>query len=207
MREQAVFVRKKHPHNSLHFDVESRRLILLDLRASHASSLEHSDQQPPIRSANPSLASNPLASSISSKLCFPQKAFTPLTNRLLISSTSGSFTAAKQILMYAQLRLSLISSVGAKREPGVTNTRYFFVVRWTHSPCASFGAEILFQRGWEGKLRWTLTWIRLKTLPCTKGKEDSPYEHASNRPGKIVDGYFVNGVPLIINALATTRLD
>ncbi len=123
-------------------------------------------QHPPIKPASPWLVSSPLVSisSISSKLFFPQKSFTPFTNRLLIFSTSGSSTAAKQILKYAQLRLSLISSVGANMEPGATRTRYFFEVRWTHSPCASLAGVVLFQRGWEGKLRWTLTGIRPKTL-------------------------------------------
>lgn len=121
-------------------------------------------QHPPIKSANPWLASSPLVSisSISSKLFFPQKSLTPLTNRLLIFSTSGSSTAAKQILKYAQLCLSLISSVGANMDPGATSTRYSFEVKWTHSPCASLAGVILFQRGWEGKLRWILTGISSK---------------------------------------------
>ena len=129
-------------------------------------------QHPPIKSAHPPLASSPLAriSSISSKLLLPQKSFTPLTNRLLIFSTSGSSTAAKQILKYAQLRLSLISSVGANMEPGATSTRYFFEVRWIHSPCASLAGVVLFQRGWVGKLRWILTGVRLKTLGTFKDK-------------------------------------
>ena len=62
--------------------------------------LDDLTQHPPIKLANSSLASSLLIpiSSISSKFFLPQKSFTPLTSRLLIFSTSGSSTAAKQIL-------------------------------------------------------------------------------------------------------------
>lgn len=166
-------------------------------------------QHPPIRSANPSFASSSLVpiSSISSKLFFPQKSFTPLTNRLLIFSTSGSSTAAKQILKYAQLRLSLISSVGANREPGATSTRYSFEAKWTHSACESLAGVVSFHRGWEGKLRWTLSGIRPNTFRSFEGRGIRPNEHASERPYKIKQSDFVNNAPSIVDALAAARLD
>ena len=145
-------------YSLFHSHIEGRKAILLDPHSSILPHLDSRAQHPPIRLANPSFASSPLVpiSSISSIFFFPQKSFTPLMSRLLIISTSSSSTAAKQILKYAQLRLSLIPSVGAKMEPGATSTRYFSEVKWTHNPCASLAGEVLFQRGWEGKLMWTL---------------------------------------------------
>ena len=143
--------------------------------------LDDPTQHPPIKLTNPWLASSPSVpmSSISSEFLLRQKSFTPLTNRLLIFSTSGSSAAAKQIRKYAQLRLSLISSVGANMEPGATSTRYFSEVKWIHSPCESLAGATLFHKGWEGKLSWTLTSIRPKTLPRCKDTGDLPYKHAS----------------------------
>ena len=171
--------------------------------------LDDPTQHPPVKLTNPSLASSPLVpiSSISSKFLLPQKSFTPLTNRLLIFSTSGSSTAAKQIRKYAQLRLSLISSVGANMEPGATSTRYFSEVKWIHSACESLAGATLLHKGWEGKLSWTLTSIRPKTLPRRTDTGDIPYEHASERPCKFEESDLFNDTPLIVDAPAAAGLD
>ena len=167
------------------------------------------DQHPPAKSANAWLASGPLIaiSSISSKLFLPQKSFTPFTKRLLKSSTSGSSTAAKQTLRYAQPRSSLISSVGANMEPGMTSKRYFFVVKCTHNPRASLAGVVLFHNGWEGRLRWTLTGVRPKTLWIVRDQGAWPYEHASERPCEIKESDFVNDAPITVDALAAAGPD
>ena len=171
--------------------------------------LDDPTQHPPIKFTNPSLASSPFVpmSSISSKFLLPQKSFTPLTNRLLIFSTSGSSTAAKQIRKYAQLRLSLISSVGANMEPGVTSTKYFSEVKCIHSPCESLAGATLSHKGWEGKLSWTLTSMRPKTLPRCTDTGDLPYKHASERPCKFKESDLFDDTPLIVDAPAAAGPD
>ena len=171
--------------------------------------LDDPTQHPPMKLTNPSLASSPFVpiSSISSKFLLPQKSFTPLTNRLLICSTSGSSTAAKQIRKYAQLRLSLISSVGANMEPGATSTRYFSEVKWIHSACESLAGATLFHKGWEGKLSWTLTSIRPKTLPRCTDIGDLPYKHASEWPCKFEESDLFDDTPLIVDVPAAAGFD
>ena len=87
-------------HPSFRSHVIRSKSTLPGPNSSHPASSRPLTQHPPIKLANSLLASSPLIpiSSISSKFFLPQKSFTPLTSRLLIFSTSGSSTAAKQIL-------------------------------------------------------------------------------------------------------------
>ena len=92
-------------------------------------------------------------------------------------------------------------------EPGATSTRYFSEVKWIHSACESLAGATLFHKGWEGKLSWTLTSFRPKTLPRYTDTGDLPYKHASEWPRKFKESDPFDDIPLIFDASAAVGLD